>query len=122
MRFDEHSRLQLQIAILEDGLHANVAGGLIDHRVEGSDPAGFGAGEAVRCHLNAAADAQTTELLLGNREIHIRGLQRLKGNDRRTTGEILTEIHLADSESPGERRANCLARNRGGDLSDSSFG
>src|SRR5207245_580749 len=73
---DEHAGMKLAVAIIENGLHPHVSGRFIDMRFERGDLSCFDAAESVGSDLHSATDAKPSELLLRNRKLHVRRLQR----------------------------------------------
>ena len=78
----------------------------------GSGPARLTLGR----HLDLAPHPNLPELLLGHREGHVEGVERLQRHDRVARVEVLTEVDLPQAEDAAERRADLLAVDRGADL------
>src|SRR5207244_6013195 len=95
-RLDEHAGAELAGTVFEERLHADVARRLVDDGLEGLDRPRLGrAAEGVRGHLDGRADRELAELLLRHGEVHVRGTERLKRQDRRADGEVLDYVQLS---------------------------
>src|SRR5258706_2161718 len=123
LHLNKHSGTQLTVRIGEGGLYLDIPGGLVDFRVNRRDTAGeYFILNVFRGEAQLPADMDVDGCLLGHADVHINRIERLVGNDRTAGGQVLSQVHLSDAEDTGERRANCLSRNRSPDLRHIWFG
>ena len=104
----EHAGEQTLVGVLENGPHQDVAGILLDLRVDRFDVAGKGfARERIDAHLDGLSDRDLCDLLLRNRKVGVDGRELLQGHQRRTRRDILAQIDQPDTEQAAKR---CLDR------------
>ncbi len=116
----EHAGVQPAVRVRERRLDLDVPRRGVDDGVDRGDLPG----ERERARRLPGGDAHALarphagDVLLRDGKVHVDRVERLQGDDLVARREVLPEIHLADPEEAGERRANRLALDRGADLAD----
>src|SRR5437763_6874349 len=98
LRLDVHARAQHAGAVVEDGLHARIAGGLVDLRLERGDLSDLRRIERVGGHFDLRSGLEPPDLLLRDGEVDVRRPHRLQRHDGRSAAGVLAEVDLADAE------------------------
>src|SRR5690606_9263183 len=108
---DEHAGLQRAVAVRERRLAANVAGGLIELRLDGADDAFE---PPLRVRIRGRSDrepfGERAEPLLRQRELDVDGIERLQRDDRRALREEIADADAPDADLARERRPHDLLR------------
>ncbi len=109
---DEHSGAQLRIRVVERRLDLDVAGLLIDHRVDRGHPAVRLDPRSLGRRVDRRADLESRHLLLRHGEIDVNGPDGLQRHDRRAGLQVLAEVDLPDPQHTREGSSDRLALDR----------
>ncbi len=112
MRVDIHPRAQQLAGIGHRGLHGDVAGLVADLRLDsGHAPFERPARIRIRRHAHGLAERHAAQRLLRHREVRVQHVEIRERRDRVARVQVLPEVHAAQADHAGERRANQLLRN-----------
>ena len=118
-----HAGPELVLRVMDGPLDGDVARRFVHFGVDGGNLAGkLQALHAIRAHDQFFAESHLIELLLGQAELDVDGIDRLQRSDGGADVQILPQIYLPDADLAIEGSDDGLARDHGIGFRDRGIG